>query len=115
MKIVLEKGWGKWNKDYITMLARPEPGDNHYRPGSYMPKHSELYDMIEKLLSCEPPSKREILTKGFLEAIQRGNATAETNPDKTNKPKSLSSSSISPGLVSASSSTPSTPESLCLL
>jgi hypothetical protein len=88
VKISLEKGWGRWNKDYITMLVRPEEGDNHYRAGSYMPKHSELYEMIEKLLSCEPPSKRAILTAGFLDAIQKGNATAELNPDKTNKPKS---------------------------
>lgn len=87
VKITLEAGWGKWNKDYITMLVRPEPGDNHYRANSYMPKHSELYEMIEKLLSCEPPSKRAILTAGFLKAIEDGNKTAETNPDSTNKPK----------------------------
>lgn len=90
VKITLEKGWGRWNKDYITMLVRPEPGDSHYRPGSYMPKHTELYEMIEKLLSCEPLAKREILTAGILEAVRKGNETAELNPDKVNPvPRSL--------------------------
>ena len=81
MRITLEQGWGKWNKDYITMLVRPDPEDKHYRPSSYMPKHNEIYEMIEKLLSCEPLAKRTILTKGFLDAIEKGNATAELNKD----------------------------------
>ena len=100
MKITLEKGWGRWNKDYITMLVRPEDGDNHYRPKSYMPKHSELYEMIEKLLSCEPPSKRETLTAGFMEAIRKGNESAELNPDATNKPRA--SREVSSGSSTAS-------------
>jgi hypothetical protein len=87
MKVVIEAGHGKYNPNYKVVLVKPEPGDYHYRPGSYCPKHQELYDMIELLLSCEPESKRDILTKGFMGAIERGNATASANPENTNPEK----------------------------
>jgi PHP family Zn ribbon phosphoesterase len=87
MKIVVEAGHGKFNPEYKVVLAKPEMGDYHYRPGSYCPKHQELYDMIRLLLSCEPQSKRDVLTKGFLQAIEEGNKMACENPDKTNPEK----------------------------
>jgi len=87
MKVVIEAGHGKFNPLYKVVLLKPEPGDYHYRPGSYCPKHQELYDMIRLLLSCEPLSKREVLTRGFLEAIEEGNKTATENPEQTNPEK----------------------------
>ena len=97
MKVVVEAGHGKYNPNYKVVLVKPEPGDWHYRTGSYCPKHQELYDMIRLLLSCEPESKREILTKGFIEAITEGNRSACENPEQTNPEKNKAY--IKPGFV----------------
>ena len=90
MKVSIEAGWGRWNKDYKCVLLRPDEGDNHYRPKSYMPKHTELAEMLKALMSCEPLSKRTILKEMFFTAIAEGEAEAELNPEACNpRPKKV--------------------------
>jgi hypothetical protein len=82
VKISLEKGLGFYNREYVTMVVRPETGDRHFRNQGYMPKHTEICEIIEKLVRCEPPSKRATLANAILTATIVGSKATVLNPDK---------------------------------
>ena len=85
VKISLVKGLGRSNPNYYTTVVVPEVGDYHYRNVGYMPRHTEICDLIEKLVSCEPPDKRSALTKKFMSSILKGNVATVLNPNKSSK------------------------------
>ena len=78
MKTTFQQGKGRFNKDYWTALFWFENNDSHFflrkdkEKCNFMPKHSEIIQMIEGCLEVEPPEKREKLKKIFSEAIENG-------------------------------------------
>lgn len=78
MRTTFQQGLGRYNKDYWTALFWLEDTDRHFfikRPKSqcnFMPKHSDIVQMIEGCLEVEPPDKREKLKELFTEAINNG-------------------------------------------
>lgn len=66
---------GRYNKDYWSVCFVFDKEENHFcsrGKRDYMPKKQEICDMIKCLLEVEPDTKREIMKKQFLKAIEDG-------------------------------------------
>jgi len=78
MKTTFQQGLGSINPKYWTALFWFELKDHHFflRPQkdkcNWMPKHTEISEMIKGCLEVEPPDKRERLKKLWIEAIEEG-------------------------------------------
>ena len=75
MKVTFQQGKGRWNSKYWTALFHFEDEDKHFflrkekSKCNWMPKHSEIKEMIHACILVEPQDKREILKNMFLETI----------------------------------------------
>ena len=78
MRTTFQQGKGRFNPDYWTALFWLEDNDKHFflrkekHRCNFMPKHSDIVQMIVGCLEVEPPSKREKLKELFSEAIENG-------------------------------------------
>ena len=78
MRTTFQQGKGRYNKQYWTAIFWFEASDTHFflrnnkEKCNFMPKHSDIVQMIEGCLEVEPPEKRQILSDLFSEAIKSG-------------------------------------------
>ncbi len=99
MRTTFQQGKGRWNKDYWTALFWLDNSDKHFfirndkEKCNFMPKHTDITQMIEGCLEVEPPEKREKLKALFLEAINNGlNKEVKYNGNQTSLSNSGSGS-----------------------
>jgi hypothetical protein len=75
MEIKIEQGKGYINREYWTATFSWPKDANHFcykGKRDWMPKHTELADILETVLAIEPPKKRKLLRRRFEKALIRG-------------------------------------------
>ena len=84
MKTTFQQGKGRYNKNYWTALFWFEDEDKHFflrkdkSRCNWMPKHTEISQMIKGCIEVEPVEKREKLKQMWLEAIEEA-MNSDTN------------------------------------
>jgi len=76
MKTTFQQGKGRWNKDYWTAIFHFEEKDTHFflrqkkSSCNWMPKHTEISEILKACIEVEPPAKREKLKDMWIKTIE---------------------------------------------
>lgn len=83
MRTTFQQGKGRWNKEYWTAIFWFDDEDKHFflrnqkSKCNWMPKHSEISQMIKGCIEVEPKEKREKLKELWISAINEAMDTDE--------------------------------------
>ena len=74
MKITIQCGKGKYNPNYKTAIIWFQKEDRHFfsARNNWMPKHTEIEEILETLIKIEAPDKRKELFDRFSKALDKG-------------------------------------------